>query len=176
MKFLSTLLCTVSLLAAAGVTQAQTAGRQIGARPQPAPPPAIAPGANPVLPGAPSASGLASPFPPSVPTLAVPGTSAVGTAPPGTPPTDLASDTSVLGAGPYGAGPYGTRGMTRISAPGPVTDVDIARSFLMADGNRDGELNRAEATRLSIMPLSFEEMDANHDDRLTRSEYEDAVR
>jgi hypothetical protein len=175
MKNLASLLIALTLAGVSSLAAAQTQAGKIGVRAQPPAPPAPTPIAAPVLPGAPSASGLASPFPPSVPTIAVPGTSAAGTAAPGSPPTGdlagLAPDTSVMGAGAYG-----TRGLTRTSAPGPVTDVDIARSFLMADGNRDGELSRAEAMRLSLMPLAFEEMDANHDDILTRSEYEAAVR
>ena len=59
---------------------------------------------------------------------------------------------------------------------GPYTALQIAQSFLAADANRDGELTRAEAQRLTIMPYSFEEMDRNHDGILTRSEYEDALR
>lgn len=175
MKNIASMLIALLLAATTSLAAAQGSAGKIGARAQPPAPPAPTPIANPVLPGAPSASGLASPFPPSVPTLGVPGTSATGTMAPGAPVTDdlagLAPDTSVMGAGAYG-----TRGMTRTAAPGPVTDVDIARSFLGADGNRDGQLSRAEAMRLAIMPLAFEEMDANHDDILTRSEYEDAVR
>jgi EF hand domain-containing protein len=59
---------------------------------------------------------------------------------------------------------------------GPYTALQIAQSFLGADANRDGELTRAEAQRLSIMPSSFEEMDRNHDGILSRFEYEDGVR
>ncbi|MBI5278879.1 MAG: hypothetical protein HY854_20770 [Burkholderiales bacterium] len=158
-------------LAATGAL-AQSTGGRIGVKPQPSPPPPVAAVTNPVAPGGPSASGLGSPFPPSAPSLAVPGTSAVGTSPPENVPPDLSPDTSVMGAGPYG-----TRGLVRAGGNmGPVSAVDIARSFLNADLNRDGELTRTEAMRLALMPLSFEEMDANHDDRLTRSEYETAVR
>lgn len=60
--------------------------------------------------------------------------------------------------------------------PGPYTALQIAQSFLGADANRDGELTRAEAQRLRIMPYSFEEMDRNHDGILSRFEYEDGVR
>ena len=62
------------------------------------------------------------------------------------------------------------------AGPGPYTALQTAQSFLSADGNRDGELTRAEAQRLTIMPYSFEEMDRNHDGILTRFEYEDAMR
>lgn len=181
--------CALVLLAsAADVTLAQTS-RQVRPVPQPAAPAAPAARTSPVLPamGAPSASGLASPFPPSVGAPGVAGTSALGTSPPdpdvvvldgaGEPvvvDSTTAVDTGVMGAGPYGAGAYGTRGMTRPTS-GAYTAVDVARSFLLADIDRDGDLSRAEATRLSVMPLSFEEMDANHDDTLTRSEYEDAL-
>jgi hypothetical protein len=59
---------------------------------------------------------------------------------------------------------------------GPYTALQIAQSFLGADINRDGELTRGEAQRLTIMPYSFEEMDRNRDGILTRFEYEDGVR
>jgi hypothetical protein len=162
------LLCGLAFCA--GSTWAQGTAGRILVKPQPPAPPAVTAITNPVVRGAPSASGLGSPFPPSTPSLEVPGTSAVGTEPPENVVPNPA-DTRVMGAGAYG-----TRGMVRPVAAGPVSAVDIARSFLGADLNRDGELSRAEAMRLSILPLSFEEMDANHDDRLTRSEYETAVR
>jgi hypothetical protein len=78
-----------------------------------------------------------------------------------------------MGAGGYGvpAGPqYPAMGA------GPYTALQAAQSFIGADANRDGELTRAEAQRLTIMPSTFEEMDRNHDGILTRSEYEDALR
>jgi hypothetical protein len=62
------------------------------------------------------------------------------------------------------------------SGPGPYTALQLAQSFRQADANLDGELTRAEAQRLSIMPFSFEEMDRNKDGILSRSEYEDGVR
>jgi hypothetical protein len=54
--------------------------------------------------------------------------------------------------------------------------VDIARSFITADGNRDGELTRGEASRLSLALMSFEEMDRNYDGVISRGEYEDGLR
>lgn len=54
--------------------------------------------------------------------------------------------------------------------------VDIARSFIGADANRDGELTRTEARRLAIAGMSFEEMDRNYDGVVSRSEYEDGLR
>jgi hypothetical protein len=90
-------------------------------------------------------------------------------------------------AGRYGGAAAGYGGIA-VGAPdspqlaagtgrgGAYSVVDVARSFIQADGNRDGELTRAEAQRLAIMPYSFEEMDRNHDGIVTRWEYEDAVR
>ena len=46
----------------------------------------------------------------------------------------------------------------------------------MAEGNKDGELTRAEASRLSISTMTFEEMDRNFDGIITRFEYSDSVR
>lgn len=59
---------------------------------------------------------------------------------------------------------------------GGFSAVDEARSFLFADANRDGELTRAEAARLSISTLPFEEMDRNFDGVITRFEYQDSLR
>jgi hypothetical protein len=76
--------------------------------------------------------------------------------------------TAVMGAGTNLPAPRQGASM----GPGPYTGVEVAGSFLSADANGDRELSRAEATRLSIMPFAFEEMDANHDGVVTRSEYE----
>jgi hypothetical protein len=54
--------------------------------------------------------------------------------------------------------------------------VEVARSFLHADRNADGELSRAEAQRLTLALMTFEEMDRNFDGVVTRSEYEDGMR
>jgi hypothetical protein len=80
-----------------------------------------------------------------------------------------------MGAGGYGV-PAGPQYSGAGPMPGPYTALQVAQSFLGADANRDGELTRAEALRLTIAPSSFEEMDRNHDGVLTRFEYEDAVR
>jgi hypothetical protein len=86
---------------------------------------------------------------------------------------NAAAATQVLGAG----GP---------TVPGPPQNInggaggynatDLARSFYFADANHDGDLTRAEASRLSIAPLSFEQMDRNFDGVISRFEYEDATR
>ena len=59
---------------------------------------------------------------------------------------------------------------------GPYSAVDIARAFLEADSNHDGELSRAEAQRLAILPVPFDDLDRNHDGVLSRFEYDDAFR
>ena len=59
--------------------------------------------------------------------------------------------------------------------PGPYTAVDVARAFLGADRNRDGELSRAEARQLTLGSASFEELDRNHDGIVTRWEFDDAM-
>jgi hypothetical protein len=48
----------------------------------------------------------------------------------------------------------------------------IRQSFDQADTNSDGQLSRAEAQRLAIMPRSFEDMDENKDGVVDRGEYE----
>jgi hypothetical protein len=174
---------------AAPIGVAPASNRSVRAVPQPAAPGPVA------HTGAPSPTGLPSPLPhpagltsqfpaglpspvpspagvqsPTVPNLASPGT------PPGSPPLDATEvpQTTVMGAGGYGGvpGPLSSAGVVS----GPYTALQIAQSFIGADANRDGELTRAEAQRLTIMPYSFEEMDRNRDGILTRFEYEDAVR
>ncbi len=54
------------------------------------------------------------------------------------------------------------------------TAVQIRQSFDLADSNSNGELTRAEALQLAIMPHSFEDMDENKDGVITRAEYENA--
>jgi hypothetical protein len=52
------------------------------------------------------------------------------------------------------------------------TPAQIRQSFDRADANADGQLTRAEAQRLAILPHSFEDMDRNKDGTVTRAEYE----
>lgn len=119
----------------------------------------------------------AAPLPASSVTGRTIGTTAIGgSIGPQLSPIDTANAaaaTQVLGAG----GP---------TVPGPTQNInggaggynatDLARSFFFADANHDGDLTRAEASRLSIAPLSFEQMDRNFDGVVSRFEYEDATR
>jgi hypothetical protein len=52
------------------------------------------------------------------------------------------------------------------------TAEQIRQAFDLADSNSDGQLSRAEAQRLSILPHSFEDLDQNKDGVLGRGEYE----
>lgn len=54
--------------------------------------------------------------------------------------------------------------------------AELAAAFIRADVNRDGQLTREEAQRLTIRPYSFDEMDTNHDGVISRFEYEEATR
>jgi hypothetical protein len=83
-----------------------------------------------------------------------------------------AAATQVLGAGPTVPGPSQ---YTTDSGAGGFNATDLARSYYFADANHDGDLTRAEASRLSIAPLSFEQMDRNFDGVISRFEYEDAT-
>ena len=51
------------------------------------------------------------------------------------------------------------------------TVAQIREAFQLADANSDGQLTRAEAQRLPILPRSFEETDLNKDGVLTVDEY-----
>ena len=54
------------------------------------------------------------------------------------------------------------------------TVAQIHEAFDRADTDSNGELSRAEAQRLAVLPRSFEEMDQNKDGVLVRAEYEGA--
>jgi hypothetical protein len=143
--------------------------------------------------GLPSSSGLTAgtppqltpPMPASLPPLGPANISAPGVAP-GTPPIDagIAAPTSTGGGGgvvilqqSLANGTYAMGGPPASSPRGPFSAVDIARAFLEADTNRDGELSRAEAQRLSIpLGASFDDLDRNRDGVLSRFEFEDAFR
>ena len=80
-------------------------------------------------------------------------------------------NTTVMGAGSTVRGPGQS-----VGGAGGFSATDLARSFFFADSNHDGELTRAEAGRLSISTLTFEEMDRNFDGIISRFEYADSVR
>jgi hypothetical protein len=143
--------------------------------------------------GTPSPSGLPSPVPagltpPGPPSLTPPGTvnlASPGT-PAGSPPIDAGIATGyTAGGGGGGAvassgGAYGSATNVMGAGPamrgGPLSAVDIARAFMDADTNRDGELSRGEAQRLSILTTPFDDLDRNRDGVLSRFEYDDAFR
>ncbi len=54
------------------------------------------------------------------------------------------------------------------------TAAQVRDAFDRADSDSNGELSRAEAQRLAILPRSFEDMDQNKDGVLVRAEYEGA--
>ena len=87
-------------------------------------------------------------------------------------PVEGVVNPAVLGAGGTGMGPSQSRSD---SGAGGYSATDIARSFFFADTNHDGELTRAEFRRLSIVTMSFEEMDRNFDGVISRFEYEDSL-
>jgi len=140
--------------------------------------------------GMPSPSGLASPnpaqlTPPGQASLSPPG--GVNVASPGTAPGSPETDAGIAqpfspggGAGVFivqGGGSIATNAMGAGAAPrGPLTPMDLARAFYDADYNHDGELTRAEAQRLTILPVPFDDLDRNRDGVLSRFEYEDAFR
>jgi hypothetical protein len=62
--------------------------------------------------------------------------------------------------------------VTQPLPPNRWTPAQIREAFQLADVNGDGQLTRAEAQRLPIMPRSFEDADANKDGVLTLDEYQ----
>jgi hypothetical protein len=165
-------LCAV--LAGTAGAFAQTSLPRIGVGPKVTPPPPVGSvGAAPAAPIGPSASGLRSRFPAGLPTPIPAGSETTNTVVEGV-VVDAVPATQVMGAA--GAGYARSAPQYVPGGSGIYTALDVARSFLAADANQDGELSRAEGTRLQLMPLSFEEMDRDHNNVLTRSEYEDALR
>jgi hypothetical protein len=61
-------------------------------------------------------------------------------------------------------------------APAPRwSPAQVQQAFQRADSNADGQLTRAEAQQLAILPRSFEDLDANKDGILTLPEYQAGV-
>lgn len=63
-----------------------------------------------------------------------------------------------------------------VSPGGQLTALQVSQFFLQADTDRDGLLSRAEALRLPLATMTFEDMDTNRDGWVSRSEYEDSLR
>ena len=173
--------CLAALVLSTLAAQAQTANRSVR-QVAPRPVPTVTPGTGfgtPNAAGLPSPSanpaGLPSPLPNpgGIPSITNPNLTSPAT--PGNTITDEAAtpqQPNVMGGAAYGGG----RPTAAAAVTGPLTALQIAQSFLAADLNRDGELTRAEAQRLTIAPFPFEEMDRDRNGILTRSEYEDALR
>ena len=73
---------------------------------------------------------------------------------------------------PAGVQPALPAPVTQPLPPNRWTAAQIREAFQLADVNGDGQLTRAEAQRLAIMPRSFEETDRNKDGVLTLDEYQ----
>lgn len=80
-------------------------------------------------------------------------------------------DTGLSGAGAAGLPARGSLQPVPMGSGG--NPVEVARAFINADSNHDGELTRNEASRLGI---AFEEMDRDFDGVVTRAEYGDGRR
>jgi hypothetical protein len=105
----------------------------------------------------------------SVGTPGAPGSAVIGTTQGVT-----ATGATVIGGGLTG-------GVPSVSAMGSgpglqLTALQMAQFFLQADTDRDGLLSRAEALRLPLATMTFEDMDTNRDGWVSRSEYEDSLR
>jgi hypothetical protein len=70
----------------------------------------------------------------------------------------------------------GVATVTPVPLPaGRWTVAQVQQAFVLADSNSDGQLSRAEAQQLAILPRSFEDLDTNKDGALSREEYETGV-
>lgn len=65
-----------------------------------------------------------------------------------------------------------TDATTRPQPPARWTPAQIRQSFELADSDSNGELTRAEAQRLTILPRSFEDADSNKDGVIAPGEYQ----
>ena len=129
----------------------------------------------------PTASTLPAPgtmvSPPIDGTVLMPSPNAVGNFGPGGSPNAANRDAATAAGATMGAAGGGVSTPRSVSAgAGPYPALQLAQSFQGADSNRDGELTRAEAQRLTIMPTAFDEMDRNRDGVISRSEYDDGSR
>jgi hypothetical protein len=185
----------LSRLAVAGLCAAAAASAAYAQRVQSVPAPAAPSAAARAAQAAPNPAGLRSTYPAGVTsgsggavspnpiaqgsTVIPPNGNSVSAGPgldnslPGTGTDDGtgAPNTSILGSGATVRGPG-----QGLGGAGGFSATDTARSFFFADANKDGELTRSEAARLSISTMSFEEMDRNFDGVVTRFEYSDSVR
>src|SRR5213595_2029449 len=73
---------------------------------------------------------------------------------------------------PPGAQPAIPAPVTQPLPPSRWTPQQVREAFQLADVNSDGQLTRAEAQRLPIMPRSFEDTDLNKDGVITLDEYQ----
>ncbi len=102
--------------------------------------------------------------------LLVPGVAAAQVpAMPGAPPPSSAAPPAAAPVQPLPATPGALP-----PPPSRWTAAQVREAFDLADSNSNGELSRAEAQQLRILPRSFEEMDQNKDGSLDRTEYEGA--
>lgn len=62
--------------------------------------------------------------------------------------------------------------VTQPLPPNRWTPAQIREAFELADVRGDGQLTRAEAQRLPIMPRTFEDTDQNKDGVITLDEYQ----
>jgi len=72
--------------------------------------------------------------------------------------------------------PAATDSQPQPMPPSRWTPDQIRQAFSLADTDGNGQLTRAEAQRLAIMPRSFEDMDENKDGAIVLREYEAAFR
>ena len=75
-------------------------------------------------------------------------------------------------ATPAGVQPAIPAPVTQPLPPSRWTPAQVREAFQLADVNSDGQLTRAEAQRLPIMPRSFEDTDLNKDGVVTLDEYQ----
>jgi hypothetical protein len=87
-------------------------------------------------------------------------------------PAQRSADPAAALMAPAAAGPAAPPPV----APGRWTPAQVQQSFQQADSNADGQLTRAEAQGLAILPRSFEDLDTNKDGVLTPEEYLNGAR
>jgi hypothetical protein len=130
--------------------------------------------------GLPNPAGLNLPVPNGPTPTAIPGATPAGQA--GAPTATVNQPLGGSGSGggvavvTSGAAGGGTNAMGAGAAYyGRPSPVDVARMFMQADSNHDGELSRLEAQRFGLA-MTFDDLDTNHDGVVSRSEFDEAFR
>jgi EF hand len=75
-----------------------------------------------------------------------------------------------------GAGPSTDKPAGAMPAEKPMSAKDMSAAFTKADANKDGKLDKIEAEGVSGLAAKFEQVDADSDKFISKSEFEKAMK